>query len=133
LLNENLKKSVGKVSEDSLHKLTGALERFDEEFADSARIKAKKVLRTKNDALLFCTYLRYVISQENSADEEITWDIGELFIENPDIFFKTQCKITDEERNILKKTIEEGLFFWSYKINYSKSRIDSVKKRLDLF
>lgn len=132
-LNENLKNSKGVVTRDSLQILSHVLERFNENFVDSARLNANNILHKESDNVLFCTYLHYIVSYENSADESIAWDIGELFIENPDIFFKIQCSITEREKDIVRKQIKFGIHNWKYQINDRKAKIDIAEKKFEGF
>lgn len=132
-LNKKFLGSVHRVSADSLNKLRRVVEDFDKDYVDSARARANKILVRENDSTLLCLYLRYVICEENSAEEAITWDIGELFIQNPTIFLVNRCGFSKKDRSYLKKTIGEGLYFWRYQTKYDKQQIDSAEVKLKQF
>jgi vacuolar-type H+-ATPase subunit H len=132
-LNKKFEETVGKVSTDSLNVLREIVEEFSENYVDSARTDANRILQTENDSVLLCAYLRYVVSYKNSAEEAISWDIAALFIENPSIFLTIRCKFTKSERSYLKKTLSFGLENWRYETKYTKQQIDSATNKLKQF
>ena len=131
-LNEHFKRASG-ISVNSLNALRIEVENYDDKYVSSARKSANRILRKKNDSLLLCTYLRYVISYENSAEEAIDWDIAAVFIDNPALFFRVRSKFSKRERNLLKKAIDFGLQNWRYEGKYGKQQIDSAAKKLKKF
>lgn len=129
-LNENFKKLVGKISNDSLSTLRQRIEIFNEQYVDSARAHTNNILIGEKDSALFCTYIRYIISSENSADESISRDVAELFVQRPDLFLSNRCETTKGRRGIIKKRIKDGLSYWKYERKYDETRIKLIEDKL---
>jgi hypothetical protein len=132
-LNQKLRNSIGKIGVDSLNRMRKELEEYGEKYVDASRAQTNSLLSKENDSLLFCTYLKYFISSTNSANESITWDLGELFLENANIFLNTRCGIKQTDQSVLKKNIALGLNYWRSSTKYSKARIDSAEVQLNSF
>ena len=129
-LNEDFKKTVGKISLDEHKKKRRKLEKFNEEVL---RLKIKdcvKLLSSGSDTNLAVEFLRLLISYENSADERLSFALGEVFLHNPDVAIETFDKFKKPDQQYLYEKLEWGWRNAIYGKDISKPIIEDRTRRL---
>ena len=88
-LNEDFKKTVGKSSLDEHKKSRRELEKFNEEVLRLKIEDCVRLLSSGRDVDLAVAFFKLLISYENSADERLSFALGEVFLNNPDLITET--------------------------------------------
>jgi hypothetical protein len=122
-LNEDFKKTIGKISLDEYKKKRRELEKFNEEVLRSKIQDCVKLLLSRRDTDLAIEFLRLLISYENSADERFSFALGEIFLHNPDVVIENFDKFKKPDQEYLYKRLDWGWRNVIYGKDISKSTI----------
>jgi len=106
--NDHFKSDVGRVSPSQLDKERHELELYDEDVVDERLGDCVKLLSSGDDRTLAVAFFEFLISAENSADEEPMFALGQLFFKNPDLVEVAFSQFKPHEREILYKTLAAG-------------------------
>jgi hypothetical protein len=107
-LNEDFKNTVHTIPLKEHQKKRMELEKFDEEVLDAKIEDCVKILSTGRDTELAVEFFRLLISYENSADEGLSYALGKIFLNNPDLITETFNKFKKSDQQYLYKTLEWG-------------------------
>lgn len=92
----------------------------------------KKYLSTTNDVELINLLLKYDLSLEGSADESVSFVLGEIFFNNPEPIIKAVSCFSVDDKNYLIKSIEWGLENYTYKKQFKKEMENKYKANLQI-
>jgi hypothetical protein len=114
LLNEDFKR------DPSDHDKRARLEAFDEDILDPAFEDCVKLLARGNDQPLAVKLFDVVRSHENSADEQLSITLAEVFYSNPDIFESALSTFPKDDQEYFYGHLEWG---WE-NLEYFKKKTD---------
>ncbi len=107
-LNEKFKKSVGMSDNEEYRRLRKNTEKFNEETVMPCVRRAAQLLSKRSKLVLMHEFMKLVISYENSADETISYSIGEVFAANPKIIESAIKEFPDNGRKLISNSVLTG-------------------------
>jgi len=129
-LNEDFKNTVHTIPLKEHQKKRTELEKFNEEVL-AARIEdCVKLLSAGRDSQLAVEFFKLLISYKNSADERLSYALGKVFLNNPDLVTETFGKFKRSDQQYLYKTLDWGWRNVTFGKDISQSTLQDRTKRL---
>jgi hypothetical protein len=109
-LNEDYKSTQDKITFYEYLEKRGKLEEFDEEILAPRLSDCAKLLSSGKDIVLATQFFNLLISYQNSADEQLSFTLGEIFQNNPELVIETFKVNTynETDQSVLYRYIEWG-------------------------
>lgn len=128
-LNENFKSKFKKMPLDKYDEMRKKLEKYHEQVLTPKLPECVNLLSSGRDNDLAVEFLRLLISFENSADEQLSFSFGEIFINNPILVVQGFDKFDKSEQDLLYRQLQWGWMNVVYSEDIPDQKIlDSLKK-----
>ena len=130
-LNEKFKAGVKKDPLKIQQKRRRETEQYDETILPLALKNSIKLLSSGNDKELAICFFNLLISYENSADEELSYTLAEIYSKNPDLIIKVFNNFNYTQRLYLYKELIWGWENINYYIKIPQKRKRNLIKKLE--
>lgn len=127
--NEVFKTST--FGDENYKKIRELLELYDEMILAPCYRGSVEILSKSNDQDLTLEMLKLLISYENSADEELSYGLAEVYAKNPNLIETTLKNFNVEIQKGLTKRLEKSLRL--LKLDEEKPNVKLLRKRLMAF
>lgn len=107
-LNEEFKSGAKEAPQSEHRKMRRELERYHEEVLSPELEICVKLLSSGKDKDLASEFFKLLISFENSADEQLSYSFGEVFLNNPELVEETFGEFSPVERDSLYRQLQWG-------------------------
>lgn len=122
-LNEDFKRVLNK-TESEYREKRAKTEKYHEEVVAPMLDDLERLLSTGRDIDLARNFFNLIISYENSADEQLSYTLGEIFLENPNLIEEAFYNLDKRKQKFIYNQIEWGFENVVYsKDNKSEQRI----------
>ncbi len=130
LLNNEFKKSVGREPFNEQRRRSQESSAYYESELLPKLKDIVQIVSSGHDIDLAFNYFQFLISYENSADENISYSLGEMFLRNPDVIEQALKKLDKKERQYILQVLIFG-FENIISVNSKDKRIPERKQRLE--
>jgi hypothetical protein len=130
-LNEDFKSSKRVTSLEEDKRKRAALELYHEEELAPRVAVCVSLLSSGSDGQLAREFFNLLVSYENSADEELSFALGEIFLSNPEVVEKTVPQFAEPQQQLLYKRLEWGWINVADQRDSSDPRIEDRRRRLE--
>jgi hypothetical protein len=107
------------------------LESYEENVIDKHLNGCVKLLSSGNDRDVARAFFEFLVSNENSADEQPLWAVGKVFWKNPGLVESTFAVFGPAERAVLYRSIEAGWSNVRDGIHDNRDAVDDRDHRLN--
>lgn len=122
---------ISTYGDENYTKIRKLLELYDEMILAPYYRGSVEILSKSNDQELTLEMLKLLISYENSADEELSYGLAEVYAKNPNLIETTVKEFNIEIQKGLTKRLEESLRLLIE--NKERPNIELLRKRLRAF
>lgn len=130
-LNKDFKSTINK-DDGKYRKKRAEVEKYYEEILSPTLADVARLLSTDRDIDLAVEFFNLLISYENSADELLSYTLGEIFFKNPDFVNEVFCKLDKAKQEFIYRQLEWGFENVIYSMDKSDQRIGDSYKGLQL-
>ena len=128
-LNENFKSMVNRDENEYLKK-RAEVEKYYEEILSPTLVDVVQHLSEGRDVDLAVEFINLLISYANSADEQLSYSLGEIFLKNPDLINEVFYKFEGTKQKIIYNQLKWGYENVVYSMDKSSQLIKDRYKLL---